>query len=224
LVYIENNFRWDSCPLCSSNQIYAVGNIDYRTPVMFSTIAIELERVPELYICEICDSWFTQNIICKDSAFDMYCSGQSCDKWPRSVELVEEKSANILRRLDHSFYEGQKVLDIGCNTGVLLDYARAKGCITAGVEPSLASRNVLSSKGHAAFYSIESVTEKYNVITAFDLVEHLYDLPGFFKIAGNLLASDGVVLILTGDILCLSARLSRVHWWYLKAPEHIVFP
>jgi len=191
---------------------------------MFSTLAIDLERNPELYECKVCKSWFTQNIVREDAAFEMYCQGQSCDKWPRSVGFAEGKHRSILRRLDQYFHEGKKVLDIGCNTGILLDYAHAKGCTTAGVEPSLASRDILFGKGHVAFPSIESVTEKYDVITAFDLVEHLYDLPSFFKIAENLLVRGGVILLLTGDIRSLSARLSNEHWWYLKAPEHIVFP
>lgn len=154
----------------------------------------------------------------------MYSKGLSCAKWPRNVGLAEEKPKSVIRRLDQYFHEGKKVLDIGCNTGILLDYARAKGCNTAGVEPSLASREILHNKGHVALSSLERVTEKYDVITAFDLVEHLYDLPGFFKIAANLLVNGGVILLLTGDAHSLSARLSKEHWWYLKAPEHIVFP
>lgn len=191
---------------------------------MFSTSIIQLERTPELYECEVCNSWFIQNIIPEKAAFEMYCQGQSCAKWPRSVRLAEEKPRNIIRRLDQYFHEDKKVLDIGCNTGILLDYARAKGCKTAGVEPSFASRDILRTKEHTVFSSIEDVAEKYDVVTAFDLVEHLYDLPGFFNIAANLLVNDGVLILLTGDIHSLSVRLSKQDWWYLKAPEHIVFP
>lgn len=221
---IDNSFRWDSCPLCTSINICFVGGVDYRVPIMFSTLAIDLKKAPELYKCNECNSWFTQNIVREDTAFEMYCQGHSCDKWPRNIGLTEEKHRNIISRLDLYFHEGKRILDIGSNTGILLDYARTKGCNTAGVEPSLNSRNILSGKGHAAFYSIDNVTEKYDVITAFDLVEHLYDLCGFFKVAGNLLVNNGVILLLTGDIHSLSARLSKKHWWYLKAPEHIIFP
>ncbi len=135
-----------------------------------------------------------------------------------------EMSENIIRRLERYFHEGDRVLDIGCNTGILLDYARTRGCVTAGVEPSLASCDILREKGHVAFSSTEGVVEKYDVVTAFDLVEHIYDFTGFFKKVGSLLVHGGTLLLLTGDNNSFSARISKKNWWYLKAPEHIIFP
>ncbi len=221
---VDNNYRWSNCPLCGSTEIVAVGKINYRTPTMFSTIAVELEETPELHKCHACDSWFSQNIICENTAFEMYGLGESCNKWPRNNAFADDKSANIIRRLDQYCRAGDRILDIGCNTGILLDYARTKGCITAGVEPSLASQDILSKKGHAAFSSIENIAGKYDVVTAFDLVEHIYDLSSFFEAVKKLLVNGGVLLLLTGDIHSLSARLTKNDWWYLKAPEHIVFP
>lgn len=191
---------------------------------MFSTNTVNLEKLPELYECKVCNSSFTQNIVRENVAYEMYSQGSSADKWPRKVGLVEEKHTNIIDRLDQYFLKEKRVLDIGCNTGILLDYARSKGCYTFGIEPSLASLEVLRNKGHIAFPSIENMTEKYDVITAFDLIEHLYDLPKFLNHTWEHLADEGVVILLTGDIQSLTARLSKEHWWYLKAPEHIVFP
>jgi len=210
--------------MCGSNEISKIGDIDYRTPVMFSTYLIHLDKVPELFECIKCWSWFSQNIISHKTAIKYYSEGQSCNKWPRSVTFVEEKSAELINQLNRYLSKDKKVLDIGCNTGILLDHARNKGCITVGVEPSSASREILMAKGHTAYSSLEEVEGKYDVITAFDLVEHLYDLPGFFVTVNNLLVDSGIFILLTGDISSRSARISREKWWYLKAPEHIIFP
>lgn len=191
---------------------------------MFSTNDIVLEKVPELFECKACNSSFTQNIVREEAAYEMYSQGSSADKWPRNVGFVEGKHRNIIERLEQYLLKGKRVIDIGCNTGILLDYARARGCITYGIEPSAPSLDVLRSKGHTAYPSIENVSEKYDVVTAFDLVEHLYDLPAFLSHTSELLAEGGVLILLTGDIQSISARLSKEHWWYLKAPEHIVFP
>lgn len=219
-----NTFKWSACPLCKSQEIHEIGLIDYRKPIMFSTRAIKLAHDPMLMGCEICKSWFTQNIVPESVALSMYQSGSSSDKWPNTPPLAEGKSRNILDRLACHFGPGKKILDVGCNTGELLDHARSVGATTFGVEPSTVSRRVLTGKGHQTFSSLDEVNDRFDVITAFDLVEHLYDLPGFMGRVRNLLADDGTLIILTGDNNSLSARKSRQHWWYLKAPEHIVFP
>ena len=40
---------------------------------------------------------------------------------------------------------------------------------------------------------------------------------------GDILKKEGVLIVLTGDIGSLSARLCKSSWWYLQYPEHIVF-
>lgn len=219
-----NTFKWQACPLCRSPVIHEIGPIDYRKPIMFSTRAIKLEHDPLLMGCEVCKSWFTQNIVPESAALSMYQSGASSDKWPNTPPLALGKSKNILDRLACHLGPGKKILDVGCNTGELLDHARSVGATTFGVEPSTASRRVLTSKGHQAFSSLDEVNGSFDVITAFDLVEHLYDLQSFMSRVRELLVDGGVLIILTGDNNSLSARKCRQHWWYLKAPEHIVFP
>ena len=221
---VNNDCRLVECPLCHSSEIFFVGSIIYREPTMFSTNQVKLEKPPELYECKVCNSSFTQNIVREQVAYKMYSEGSSADKWPRDTSLVEEKHTNIIARLDKYFLKEKRVLDIGCNTGILLDYARSRGCLTYGIEPSSASLEVLRNKGHIAFPSIESTSEKYDVITAFDLIEHLYDVSGFLNRTWELLADGGEIILLTGDIQSFTARLAKEHWWYLKAPEHIVFP
>lgn len=219
-----NRYKWEKCPLCGSADIRPMGDIDYRRPILFSTTPIELDEVPALVGCNSCNSWFTQHVVSASDALDFYKRGESNAKWPRQLPFVEEKSANIISRLNQYFLEGSRALDVGCNTGSLLDYARSKGCLTYGVEPSVASQSILTEKGHEVFSSVEVISGQFDVITAFDLVEHLYDLTDFFARMHGLLAKGGVLILLTGDIASRSAQLTKHDWWYLKAPEHIVFP
>jgi SAM-dependent methyltransferase len=117
-----------------------------------------------------------------------------------------------------------RVLDVGANTGMLLDFAQEAGCLTTGLEYSDSSLSILRDKGHAAHSSITEAGSGYDVITAFDLVEHLYDVPGFLQSCHERLTDGGRLVMLTGDIEAPSARLAAEHWWYLQYPEHIVFP
>jgi SAM-dependent methyltransferase len=71
---------------------------------------------------------------------------------------------------------------------------------------------------------LSDVRDLFDVATAFDLIEHLYDVPGFLQTARGMLRPGGILILLTGDKGSLTARLHRERWWYLLAPEHIVFP
>ncbi len=218
-----NSYRHKSCPLCSSIKVQYVNNIEYMGHDKFTTNVISLGFSPELWRCCTCGSWFAQNIIPANVAISLYRDGFSADCWSQKP-LVENKSSEILDLLSSVMEKDKRVLDVGCNTGELLDYAKSRGCITSGVEYSVNSRKILDCKGHLAYSSLDEADETYDIITSFDLIEHLYDVPYFFKACKEKLSDNGLIVILTGDIRSLTARLCQAKWWYLKYPEHIVFP
>lgn len=120
---------------------------------------------------------------------------------------------------------GVDVLDVGCNAGELLDFMLHGGCRTAGADLSLATRTVLESKAHRWFPNLVAAPlQSFDVLTAFDLIEHVYDLPGFLQECRKRLKVGGRLVLLTGDCGSMSARLTGARWWYAGYPEHIVFP
>ena len=220
---IVNDLTSEFCPLCGSQHIHKLGSISYEQLTIFSTTEINLELVPELWSCSQCHSAFVQNRVREDMAIKLYSNGESAERWSREPFHIQ-KPINQIECLNRYFLDGKKILDIGCNSGELLDYAQSLGCVTAGVEYSKDSRNILKDKGHTAFPSMSDVDDKFDVITAFDLVEHLYDIPTFFSRCQNNLNKDGVLIILTGNVGSLSAKLCKAEWWYVRFPEHVVFP
>lgn len=164
-----------------------------------------------------------QNTVDADTAKLLYSTGQSGDRWSK-VAFDQNKTHEVIEHMTAIFKDKGNVLDVGCNTGELLDFAQKLGCKTSGVEFSLASREILSEKGHRPYATLEESSWGYDVITAFDLVEHLYDVSAFLKICREKLSAKGRLVILTGNINSLSAKLSATRWWYAQYPEHIVFP
>jgi len=221
--YFGNSHRWLSCPVCSSKRIRLVGPIDYVVPVLFSTHEVQLDVIPELWACGQCRSRFSQNIFTEELAIEFYQNGDSTKRWVPAT-FAAEKTKAVVDTLENILRKDLAVLDVGCNTGEFLDFAKSRGCITAGVEFSETSRSILNRKQHQAYASLEDVSERYDVITAFDVVEHLYDVPQFLEKCKGLLADGGIIIILTGNIESFTARICQSRWWYLKLPEHIVFP
>jgi SAM-dependent methyltransferase len=219
----HNDWQWDCCPLCGSGDICRTDKLSYQGKTTFSSIEIELDCTPELWKCQRCGSAFVQNTIDADTAQALYAMGLAGERWTSKV-FDEEKTAKVVCSMATIFQSGGSVLDVGCNTGELLDFALGFGCETSGVEFSSASREILQHKGHLAYSSFENAPGKYDVITAFDVIEHLYDVPAFVEECIEKLDNNGRLVVLTGNIDCMSARLSGAQWWYAQFPEHIVFP
>lgn len=223
IIPVDNHVAHDACPLCRSGEVVRRGLLDYTGKVGFSSCTIDLARVPELWRCQRCDSGFVRNIVDAETARRLYSSGQAGDRWA-TQSFQDTKTRLVVRRMEELFRSAGRVVDVGCNTGEMLDFARQLGCSTVGLEYSEQSRVVLREKGHEAYPSFDEVSGPFDIICAFDLIEHLYDVPAFLATCRDRLAPGGKLVLLTGDIGALSARLAGAHWWYTQYPEHIVFP
>lgn len=225
LLLVENNLFYDRCPLCGFIDISKVGRggLQYQTPLVFATRKIKLTHEPELWKCHKCKSGFVQNIIPEKTALSLYADSSANERWI-SAPFDKEKPQVVLKQLNNVFIKNQNILDIGCNTGELLDFARCNGCYTSGIELSQTSIAILKNKGHRVYQTLNDVRTNFDVITAFDLVEHCYDLPKFLSNCSRLLNPNGILVILTGDIACISSKILKEKWWYVRYPEHIIFP
>jgi SAM-dependent methyltransferase len=220
---VENYFRWNNCPLCHSSHVHLVGYADYGGKIKFSTQEIDLCYQPEIWNCDQCSSGFVQNIIPEDISESLYSSSSAGERWSR-IPFEQAKTVEVVRVMKDVFVKNGSVLDVGCNTGELLDFAKELGCVTSGLEYSEVSREVIRSKGHTAYQSFDEISRRFEVITAYDLIEHLYDVPGFLNNCHEKLVDGGKLIILTGDIGSPCAKAAGANWWYTQYPEHIVFP
>ncbi|MDU4959256.1 MAG: class I SAM-dependent methyltransferase [Sporomusaceae bacterium] len=219
---INNNYRFPNCPVCNNLDNAFSGNISYDSDVWFSSYNILLLKIPELWKCNHCRSYFIQNVIPPELANLLYQASYSVVRWVNSFQ--PDRSNAIFEQLDRHFRCGTRLMDIGCNDGSMLDYAKTRGCITTGIELCEFSRERVKEKGHQAYATIEEAEGYFDIITAFDLIEHLYDIPSFLEQCRSKLVDGGMMIILTGDISCLSFKLSNSNWWYCNYPEHVVFP
>lgn len=191
----------------------------------FSSETIDLENTAELWRCSSCRSGFTQNSLSLDDARQLYALGDSGSRWTGAECFVDQKCPEVVTELEGLFKTGVHIADVGCGAGGLLDLAASRGAITTGVELSRACQISLRQRGHRVVEGLEQLDEGgLDVICAFDLVEHLYDLQSFLQLCRGQLAENGRLVILTGDIESLSARLAGPRWWYAAYPEHILFP
>jgi len=220
---VSNDFRRARCAFCEG-EIARVGELTSGRNVRFSTHEVVLDRTPELWRCATCRSGFIQNAIPEDVGRRLYSEGDASLRWtdPRPFEATKTREA--VGALTRTISRGARVLDVGCNSGELLDFARELGAETAGVELSVASRAVCTAKKHRTWATLEEAAGDFDVITAFDLVEHVLTLPSMLLVLADKLKSGGRLVVLTGNIECDSAVKQGSAWWYAQPPEHVIFP
>ncbi len=151
-------------------------------------------------------------------------------------EYLDERSARIINASRHlkfvqRFKNGQgRLLDVGCSVGFFLSVARKGGWGITGIEPSHWAAEIARTE-----YGIESVSEgfleqkkfadaSFDVVTLWDVLEHLANPALALAIIARLLKSDGVLYLNLPNIDSLSARMLgprwvlflREHFWYFS--------
>lgn len=219
---IDNSFSPSACPLCGSENIFFVGHI--KKERSFATTRIFLKKQPSYWKCRTCNSGFTRNVIPEKKALELY-SDNDGGRWT-SADFETTKPHRLVKKISSLIEPGMKILDIGCGQGDLLDFAAAKGAETYGTELSRQGKTLSEKKGHVIYESVERLSRdlKFDIIFAFDLVEHLYNAVSFLNWCSQVLSEKGRLIILTGNPDCLSAKIAKNNWWYVSFPEHIIFP
>ena len=220
---IQEFLSLGNCPICSSKEIVSLGYFHYSKPTFFSSNEICIDKEMELCKCQNCLSRFVSNPISEKMAVELYTSGSSEARWV-SARSQSFHSQAIFNLLSSRLTENIKLLDVGCGSGALLDFAKDKGVETYGVEYSESSCELLRKKEHTCFNSLDSVQGKFDIITAFDIVEHLYNIPHFLNQCYDLLSLSGALVIFSGDCQSWVSKLTNTKWWYIGFPEHIAFP
>lgn len=122
---------------------------------------------------------------------------------------------------------GKRLLDVGAGSGKLVRYLREHGVDAHGIEPSRALFDRFLSDD-AAFTCATldelhaSNPSTFDIVTAFDVIEHVADPCGFLRGVSACLEPGGVFFASTPDVESLTARTfgRRWHFYY---PYHLSY-
>jgi 2-polyprenyl-3-methyl-5-hydroxy-6-metoxy-1,4-benzoquinol methylase len=119
------------------------------------------------------------------------------------------------------------VLDVGCAAGFFLAVAAEEGWRPTGVELSApmaeyaATRMRLTDVRRGDLLSLDLPAQAFDVVTLWDVLEHLEDPPAHLRAARRLLKPDGVLVIETQNVASAFARLLGRKWQHYKHAEHL---
>lgn len=122
-----------------------------------------------------------------------------------------------------------KLLDVGCAFGYFVELAIDQGYDAYGFDPStFASEKAGELVGkkriqEATIQDAKYTKGSFDIITMFDVFEHLQDPLEDMKKLRSLLKPNGVILMATGDTKSVAAQIMKRRWTFFIPPQHIFF-
>ncbi len=147
-------------------------------------------------------------------------------------EYIEEEQGRLETFADslelvQKYRRSGQLLDVGCHVGTFLMLAEQAGFDVAGVEPSRwgaeIARTRINGSVHCGAIEDAPLPEGgYDVITLWDVIEHLPDPALDIRAIHSALRPGGVFVISTMDVESLFARAFGRRWpWYMQM--HLVY-
>jgi len=177
----------------------------------------------EVVSCLECDSVYTPYSPWYSSAFFYTGFYLNADELapPAFVNTrLEEITAEF-----SSYRQNNRLLDIGCGAGNLLQAARKNGWNAQGLDVSAGAVKHVRGLGFEVFegelLDAGFPSEHFDVVTAAELLEHLFDPQPLLHEVARILRPGGLFWTTTPHARGLSGRLLGLKWSCVWPPEHL---
>ena len=191
---------------------------------MVAGVEIDLgDAAHAMHRCPECKLQFKNPFIPERDLIACYMQA-SGDHWEDSPDSRKRRFDDI-ERVINAHAEGPMILDIGCSNGALLGYM-GQSWERFGIEPGEEAARQAEARGVKVIAPmLEScmTDERFDVILAIDVLEHLLDPDSFIASVRSLLRPGGIFVGLTGDTGAASWKWHGSRYWYSSLPEHQVF-
>jgi SAM-dependent methyltransferase len=186
-----------------------------------------------LFRCSACETLFVHpqpapDLLERVYSADYFKRGNkyASENNPASVLAVNRQNDRDKVLLVKKYLSSGRLLDVGCAYGGFLDAARANGFTASGIEISKAAAdNVQDSLAidvqNVNFTEAHLPENHFDLVTFWDVLEHLPDPVAAISRAYRILKHGGVLALSTGDVSSLWARGLGRFWELLTPPQHL---
>lgn len=186
----------------------------------------------DLYQCGACGHifiypMFAHNALSlySDDYFSGAENGSGYVDYDKDKEPMREVFVAYVKKIELLFPKKGSLLDVGAATGFFVDIAQKMGWNTKGIEISKYATEIAHKKGLDVECGVlqDGMFKEmsFEVITLWDVLEHLEDPNKEIKICTKLLKPNGIVVINTPDSGSWYARIMGKRWHLLVPPEHL---
>ena len=209
------------CPSCKTDKLILLGDVPQWST--FAGNKIDMQLQTHLYKCRDCNLYFKYPISSKEQLDELYKNGD-IQHWQFSfTDRLDWQVA--LKFINKNMRKGT-ILDVGCWNGEFLSNILG-GWKCYGAEINLLASDVARNRGVDIilkdFDRLISLPYKFDVVSAFDVIEHIEDALNFLTILSKITNENGVIIISTGNTEAPTWKLSKGRYWYCAIPEHLSF-
>ena len=124
------------------------------------------------------------------------------------------------RNLIQQYKRSGRILDFGCGTGHFIDHMQYNGWDSTAYDPQIKKLNNSDIKFLDTVNKISS-EDKFHVITAWHVLEHVHDLRETLKLLRKQLKKGGYIFIAVPNINSYDAHQYRNYWAAYDVPRHL---
>ncbi len=142
---------------------------------------------------------------------------------------IRKTSQRRLKFLERFIQPPGKMLDVGCAAGFFMAEAANRGWAVEGLDVSAFATQYTHERfgfttHHGSLTEVELGDEAYDLITMYDVIEHVPDPKAYMQRVGQLLRSGGIYELATPDVGSWPARLTGKRWiGYKLSEEHVYY-
>lgn len=222
-----DEFVSDTCAECGDRVLAmkhfgsaGLENTDTLSMPAYRCTSVGGREFPPVYTCLCCGLEQVPKSLVPASLEDIY--KEVVDE--PYLENVQARRKTFRRNLDaiSSYLPATgSLLEVGSYCGLFLEAAKEKGWTAVGVEPSRwASAYAREVTGVAVYtgYLFENsanLVDKYDVVTSWDVLEHVRDPVGFLRECGSYVRPGGVLCVSTLDVDTWMPQLLGTRWPWL---------
>ena len=202
-------YNVNSCPTCENE----------------STQFVFAKNGGEYSYCKNCEHVFLSKSLKASHLIDFYTNyPTSSMDWHKNESIFYSRIYNAGIEMINAYQNGRDILDIGCSSGMFLSIVQEQGFSGFGVEPN--TKEASHAKNHGINVLGKTITDiprnqKFDVITMWDVLEHINSPGNFVKSLKKYLKPGGVVFVQIPTCDSLAARIMREKSNMFDGIEHL---
>lgn len=214
------------CPICGSEKSFLKypANLAFLGEIYFITDS-RIGKHGDIFKCQTCGLAWVDPVFAQKTIQGYVASG--FDEVYEKERISRLKTADVLVKKIKKLKPAGKLLDIGCYNGIFLEIAQKYNYEIFGIEASSAAvnRSAPSIRENLKVGLAEEALKQFpdnffDVITLFDVIEHLGNPGRILSEANRKLKKDGLLVFSTPNLNSLMARLQGGSW-YAILPHHL---